>query len=114
MFVRGRPSRAEFARRSLVALALGASALFALLTQLGDNGIVALWRLRSDAANLDREVAVLRRHNDRMQAVLESLAEDPETLERIAREYGFRREGEEVLAVRPLRPDPAVPTRRDP
>jgi cell division protein FtsB len=114
MFVRGGPSRADFARRSLVALVLGAAALFALLTQLGDNGIVALWRLRGEARTLEREVAALSRHNDRMQAILESLAKDPETLERIARQYGFRREGEEVLTVRPLRPDPAAPTRRVP
>jgi len=114
MFVRGRPSRAEFARRSLVALALGAAALFALLTQLGDNGIFSLWRLRAEAAELDQEVVRLREHNAHMKDVLESLASDPETLERIAREYGFRREGEEVLTVRPQRADPAAPARRVP
>jgi len=95
--------RAELVRRSLVAVALGTAALFALLTQLGENGIVALWQLKRETTELNREVADLQQHNDRMKHALEALANDPETLERIARRYGFRREGEEVLQVLPQR-----------
>ena len=113
-FVRDQVPRAEFARRSLVALALGAAALFALLAQLGDNGIMAYWRLRAEVGRLDREVVQLKHQNEQKQGELEALANDPETLERLAREQGYRRAGEEVLTVLPRRAEGAEEARRVP
>ena len=91
-------------------VAAGTVAVFALLAQLGENGIVAWWRLRGREAEVRREVAELVRENVDLETRLESLREDPEALERLAREeYGMRRPDEEVLTVLPAESEYRVP-----
>jgi len=108
--VRGAPQGAAFARRSLLVVVAGTVAVFALLAQLGENGIVAWWRLRAREAEVSREVAELVRENADLEARLEALKNDPEALERLAREeYGMRRADEEVLAVLPAESETRVP-----
>jgi len=85
-------------------------AVFALLAQLGENGVVAWWRLRGREAEVRREVAELTRENVELEARLTALSEEPEALERLAREeYGMRKPGEEVLTVLPGEESARVP-----
>ena len=72
------------------------------LVQLGDNGVPAWRRLRTQNAQLDREVEELTARNAELRRELKALREDPETLERLAREKaGMYRPGEEVMMVQP-------------
>ena len=72
------------------------------LVQLGDNGVPAWRRLRTQDAQLGREVDTLTRRNVELRQELQALRDDPETLERLAREKaGMRRPGEEVMVVLP-------------
>ncbi|RKZ14257.1 hypothetical protein DRQ50_09250 [bacterium] len=113
-FIRGTPPGADLARRSLLVIAAGTVAAFALLAQLGDNGIVAWWRLRGREAALQREVTKIATTNAELAQRLEDLAADPEALERLAREeYGMRAADEEVLTVVPATVSPG-PSPQDP
>ncbi len=99
-FVRGSQQGNNLARRSLI-IFIGIS-LVALVTlvQLGENGIFAYSHLRARATGLRQKVAELEVQNLQMDQQLESLAEDPEALEALAREkYNMRRADEEVLTV---------------
>ena len=73
-----------------------------VLVQLGDGGVPALRRLRSQDAELSGEVDGLVKRNAELRQELQSLKDDPETLERLAREKaGMKRPGEAVLVVLP-------------
>jgi len=99
-YVRGTPPRADIARRSLVFAVVAAFAVFAVLAQLGDGGIVSWFRLRAEEQELRREVADLETHNGIVEAQLEALTRDQDALERLAREnLGMRRPDEEVVTV---------------
>jgi len=103
-FLRPGPQRGALARRSLFWIVLGATLVFALLVQLGENGLVAWWHLRTQTARLEGEVQELEEANAAQAARLHGLTTDPGALETLAREeYGMRRPDEEVLVVR--RPD---------
>jgi cell division protein FtsB len=72
------------------------------LVQLGDSGVPAWRRLRTQDAQLAREVDELTSRNTELQQELKALREDPETLERLAREMaGMHGPGEEVMIVLP-------------
>jgi cell division protein FtsB len=64
---------------------------------------VPAWRrLRAQDVQLSREVDDLTSRNDELRRELKALREDPETLERLAREVaGMQRPGEEVMRVLP-------------
>lgn len=90
----------------LAAAAAGALLLGALL---GDNGVLALWRLRAEVAALQRDVQALEAENDRLTQAIVELRDDPAGLERIAREeLGLVRPGEGVLRF-PRSPRPGEP-----
>ncbi len=102
-FVRGNQKQGNaLAQRSLVALlGLGLVGLV-VLVQFGDNGILAFFNLRGHEAELRQEVAQLEADNQQMDGQLEALADDPEALEKLAREkHNMRRPEEEVLMVLP-------------
>ena len=72
------------------------------LVQMGESGVPAWRRLRVQRTELDREVTDLTRRNAELRQELQALRDDPETLERLAREKaGMRRPGEEILVVLP-------------
>jgi cell division protein FtsB len=75
-----------------VLLVLAGTAVF------GDNGVLALRRLRGEVASLHREVRVLESENERLSKAIADLQENPAVIERIAREeLGLVRPGERVL-----------------
>ena len=102
-FVRGNQQQGNaLAQRSLFVLAgLGLLALVALV-QFGENGIFAFFNLQGPEAELQHEVAQLEAGNQQMDHQLGALADDPEALEKLAREkHNMRRPEEEVLMVLP-------------
>ena len=107
-FVRGRPAVGVLNRHSL-SLQVGVGLLVLLiLSPLGENGIVAWSHLRQRHATLEADVARLERENRLLESRLEALENDPEALEKIAREkYNMRRDDEEVLMVLPRDKVPA-------
>jgi cell division protein FtsB len=91
--------------------------LLAVTALVGDNGVLALWRLRGEVAALDREVRALEAENERLARAIADLQENPAVIERIAREeLGLVRPGERVLRFpRSPRPGPPpVPAPRSP
>jgi len=104
-FVRGKPATAIFGRRSLYIL-MGAGLLaFVAAGQIGANGVFAYFELEKREAELQQEVAALQAANIDLDQRLESLANDPEALEKLAREkHNMRQKDEEVLHVLPPRP----------
>ena len=64
----------------------------------GENGVLQLWRLRSEVESLHRDVQVLEAENERLTRAITELRSDPSALERIARDQlGLVRPGERVL-----------------
>jgi len=74
---------------------------------LGDNGVLPLWRLRGQVETLHREVQTLEAEHERLSRAVSGLRDDPQVMERIAREdLGLVRPGERVLRFpRTSRPD---------
>ena len=76
------------------------------LVQFGENGIFAFFKLQAREAELQEEVTELESRSVDLQLQLEALAEDPEALEKLAREnHNMRRSDEEVLLVLPITTD---------
>ena len=96
-----RRGRAWVPRAALWTAALVVLAGVALV-QFGDSGVPAWRRLRAQDTELSREVEELVRRNERLRGDLQALQDDPETLERLAREkVGMKRPEEAVLKVLP-------------
>jgi cell division protein FtsB len=97
----------------------GALALLGLAALLGDNGALALWRLRGEIGALQQEVRTLEAENARLARAIAELRENPAVIERIAREeLGLVRPGERVLRFprtpRPGAPAPGAPSSPSP
>jgi len=95
-----RRAREERWRRRMRLAVLFVAALLLANAVIGDNGLVALWRLRAETASLQSEVERLR--DERVQLMNEArrLREDPATIEEVARrELGLVKPGERVVLV---------------
>jgi cell division protein FtsB len=87
----------------------------AVMSVFGDNGVLALRRLRGEVDTLVRDVRTLEAENERLSRAISELQEDPAVIERIAREeLGLVRPGERVLrfprSARPGDPVSTVPS----
>ena len=96
-------------------IVLAALLALALMAIFGDNGVIALRRLRGEVDALVREVRALEAENERLSRAITELQEDPAVIERIAREeLGLVRPGERVLrfprSSRPGESAPALPS----
>jgi cell division protein FtsB len=77
---------------------VGALLVLAVMAIFGDNGVLALRRLRGEVDTLVREVRTLEAENERLSRAITELQDDPAVIERIAREeLGLVRPGERVL-----------------
>jgi cell division protein FtsB len=97
-------------------IVVGALLVLAVMAVFGDNGVLALRRLRSEVDTLIREVHTLEAENERLSRAISELQEDPAVIERIAREeLGLVRPGERVLRFpRSGRPGTSVPAPASP
>ena len=74
----------------------------------GEHSVMDVRRARAERVAEEVEVARLRRENDSLRALVDSLANDPATLERLARErFGMIRDGEVLYRFAPA--DSAAP-----
>ena len=74
----------------------------------GDRGLVEFWRMRQQVVHLQSEVATLRMELASEMAMVRSLQQDDQTVERLARErLGMAKAGEVtyLLLDAPVRPD---------
>ncbi len=79
-------------------LVAGVLTLLLVVAGLGDRGVLQLWRLRGEIETLHREVQTLEAENERLARAIADLHDNPEVIERIAREeLGLVRPGERVL-----------------
>ena len=90
---------------------VGALLVLGVMAVFGDNGVLALRRLRGEVASLVRDVRTLEAQNERLSRAITELQDDPGVIERIAREeLGLVRPGERVLRFpRTTRPDESAP-----
>ena len=99
-FIRGNPSGNVLARHSLAILVGSGLLMILVLSQLGENGIVAWFNLSGRESQLREEVATQEQQNQDLSQRLEALEKDPWALEKIAREdENMRDPEEEVLMV---------------
>ena len=83
-------------------IVVGALLILAVMAVFGDNGVLALRRLRGEVDTLVRELRTLEAENERLSRTISELQEDPAVIERIARE--------ELGLVRPGESAPALPS----
>jgi cell division protein FtsB len=68
----------------------------------GEHSLMEVRRARSEREAEEAEVARLRAENDSLRALVDSLENDPATLERLARErFGLIRDGEVLYRFAP-------------
>ena len=90
--------------KAVVIIAVVAASLY--LYVVGDGGWLDLQARRERLARLESEVARLEAVNDSLRIVLDRMANDPEFVEKVAREqYGMVRPGERLYRIR--RPESA-------
>ena len=95
-----RRAREERWRRRMRLAVFFVATLLLANAVIGDNGLVALWRLRAETASLQDEVARLRDERVRLMDEARRLREDPATIEEVARrELGLVKPGERVVLV---------------
>jgi cell division protein FtsB len=71
-----------------------------------ESGMIRIWELERRHLELSREVRELERHNLELEALIEALRNDPEAIERVAREeLGYARPGEEIYLFPPEKED---------
>lgn len=83
--------------------------LLAILSAVGDRGVVRLYRLARARADLTREIARLHEVNRELAEEVRALREDPSRVEGIARdELGLVRPGDMVYDFRGAREGPGT------
>jgi len=90
-----RPGKAT---KRVVVLSLAALFAFYLIVSffLGERGVVKDVKLRRERAVLEKEVEDLNKSNADLTREVEMLKNDPEYIERLAREQGLVKDGELV------------------
>lgn len=98
-YLRGAPSRRGLPRPAVI---VGGAVAVVILggTLLGERGLPSYLSLRRDRGELEARVAELREREQSLASDLEALEQDPEMVERVARErYRMHRPGERVMDV---------------
>jgi cell division protein FtsB len=76
-------------------LLLGVFAVIVYIFVFGDYGAYRIWKQKKELAQLRQTIQVLRQKQEQLKRDVDLLRNDPESIEKIAREeYGMIREGE--------------------
>ena len=102
----------EFFRRNATwFLALAFTALL-LQDVFGTHGVLAMRRAQKEAAAVQQEIERINQENQQLQDRVKALKNDPQAIERIAREeLGLARPGEYIFETSPRPADSAAPAR---
>ena len=96
-------------RGSWIFLAVFAAGM-ALISLIGDQGLIAYRELRSEAERLRVDVVQMEARKIDLVRVIKSLHEDPDYIEQVARQkLGLVRPGELVLQIPPMSPPMSAP-----
>ena len=99
-FLRLKPRPVRRMRKPLIFLCSAVAVALLASCLLGDRGLKTFLELRAEQKDLEAEVRTLRLREMRLQADLDALADDPDALERVARErYRMLRDGERIIEV---------------
>ena len=103
---------AEWTHRSRRLLATAAVGVLGLMLGLhiafGQNGMISYFHKRDESKKLEQQVLDLQQENARISKQIESLKNDPKTIEREAREQlRYARPGEVIYTLPPA-PNPAA------
>jgi cell division protein FtsB len=80
------------------ALALSALAILAF----GGQSLTRVWQMKREVEGLEREIARLRTETTELEATVDRLRSDPDSIEKVAREaLGLVKPGERVLKLPP-------------
>ena len=91
-------------RASWIFLAVFAAGM-ALISLIGDQGLIAYRELRSEADRLRVDVVQMEARKIDLVRIIKSLHEDPDYIEQVARQkLGLVRPGELVLQIPPMSP----------
>lgn len=86
---------------------MGIALVGTLFALVGDGGVMTLMQMRARAADLSLQVAAAERHNQDLREQIRALQEDPQAVEKLAREeLGMARPGETIYLL-PARPTDA-------
>ncbi len=84
----------------VAALALSALAILAF----GGQSLTRVWQMKREVDGLEREIARLRAETIELEASVDRLRSDPDSIEKVAREaLGLVKPGERVLKLPPSR-----------
>ncbi len=85
--------------RSLIFLTLGILFFIYLSLSLvfGENGLLRYLKLQKETRGLRSEINVIELQDDNIERHIDSLENDPDLIEELAREQGFAREGELIF-----------------
>jgi cell division protein FtsB len=99
----------EFFRRNLSWFLAALFALLLLQDVFGTHGLIAMRRAQKEAASVQRDIDQTNQENQQLQGRVQSLKNDPQAIERIAREeMGLARPGEFIFQTAP-RPSQTAP-----
>src|ERR1700691_5400014 len=92
----------EFLRRNMSWFLAAAFSLLLLQDVFGTHGVVAMRRAQKEAASVQKEIDLINQENQQLQDRVQSLKNDPQAIEHIAREeMGLARPGEYIFKTSP-------------
>jgi cell division protein FtsB len=92
----------EFLRRNMSWFLAAAFSLLLLQDVFGTHGVVAMRRALKEAASVQKEIDLISQENQQLQDRVQSLKNDPQAIEHIAREeMGLARPGEYIFKTAP-------------
>jgi len=97
--VAGRPAVSPRALRGVMAAAA------VLLLVYGGGSLVRVWQMQREVETLERDIASLRDETQRLPRTIDGLRNNPDEIERLAREtLGLVKPGERILKLPPSTP----------
>jgi cell division protein FtsB len=92
----------EFLRRNMSWFLAGAFTLLLLQDVFGTHGLVAMRHAQKEAASVQKDIDLINEENQQLQDRVQSLKNDPQAIEHIAREeMGLARPGEYIFKTAP-------------
>ena len=81
------------------------AAVAVLLLLYGGSSLARVWQMKQDVEALERDIAGLRDETQRLSRTIDGLRNNPDEIERLAREaLGLVKPGEKVLKLPPSTP----------